>query len=345
MKHFRDFDYKANSYLMNKDIAINNYIHYMLCRTQSMFLYQNLPDSIPADILELYLQTKGHCFITEIDGTLYALSGTLSGELDEYFRFKEYFVTNPALKLSKSFNIKEDGILVKNDTMELGLIPLLARYSVLLIENAISMRNATINARILTIISAPDERTKQSAELYLNKIEKGENSIIGDNPFFDGVKSQNASSAFGRTIEQLIALHQYIKASMFNEIGLDANYNMKKERINSQEAQLSDDFLLPFIDNMINNRQQAIDKINEKYNLDISIQFNSTWLTNELENEKQQAVYASMPDIDSESLETRQSENEIVDVEKQAIDELQTDFNSLETRQEDKENERDNQIQ
>lgn len=339
MKHFRDFDYKANSYLMNKDIAIKNYIHYMLCRTQSMFLYQNLPESIPADILELYLQTKGHCFITEINGILYVLSGTLSGELDEYFRFTEYFVSNPALKLSKNFNIKEDGILFKNDTMELGLIPLLARYSVLLIENAISMRNATINARILTIISAPDERTKQSAELYLNRIEKGENSVIGENPFFDGVRSQSANSAFGKTIEQLIALHQYIKASMFNEIGLDANYNMKKERINSQEAQLSDDFLLPFIDNMITNRRQAIEKINKRYGLNISIRFNSTWLTNELENMKQQEIYAMPSENDSESLETRQSENEIVDVEKSAIDFMTAEIDSLESRQEEKENE------
>lgn len=344
MKHFRDFEIKADSYLMNKDIAINNYIQYMLCRTQSMFVYENLPDTIPADILELYLQTKGHCFITEIDGKIYALSGTLGGEIDEYYRFTEYVVSNPALKLSKNFNIKEDGILVKNDTMELGLIPLLARYSVLIIENAISMRNATINARILTIISAPDERTKQSAELYLKKIENGENSVIGENPFFDGVRSQSANSAFGKTIEQLIALHQYIKASMFNEIGLDANYNMKKERINSQEAQLSDDFLLPFIDNMITNRRQAIEKINEKYGLDISIRFNSTWLTNELENMKQQEIYAMPPDTNSESLETRQSENEIVDVEKSAIDEMTAEIDSLETRQEENNNERNNQI-
>lgn len=344
MKHFRDFEIKADSYLMNKDIAINNYIQYMLCRTQSMFVYENLPDTIPADILELYLQTKGHCFITELDGKIYALSGTLGGEIDEYYRFTEYVVSNPALKLSKNFNIKEDGILVKNDTMELGLIPLIARYSVLIIENAISMRNATINARILTIISAPDERTKQSAELYLKKIENGENSVIGENPFFDGVRSQSANSAFGKTIEQLIALHQYIKASMFNEIGLDANYNMKKERINSQEAQLSDDFLLPFIDNMITNRRQAIEKINEKYGLDISIRFNSTWLTNELENMKQQEIYAMPPDTNSESLETRQSENEIVDVEKSAIDEMTAEIDSLETRQEENNNERNNQI-
>lgn len=318
MKHFRDFELKANSYLTDKDIAVRTYIQYMLCRTQSMFLYQNLPDTIPADILELYLQTRGHCFITEINDKLYALSGTLAGELDEYYCFTEYLVTNPALKLSKSFNLKNDGVLIRNDTMELGLIPVLSRYSVLLVENAISMRNATINARILTIISAPDERTKASAELYLSKIERGENAVIGDNPFFDGIKSQNASSAFGRTIEQLIALHQYIKASMFNEIGLDANYNMKKERLTSQEVQLSDDFLLPFVDNMIINRQRAIEKINEKYGLNISVGFNSTWLTNELENEKQKEIYQTPPENDS-------AESSFLDAEQQAIDEMNSE--------------------
>lgn len=337
MKHFRDFELKANSYLIDKDIAVRTYIQYMLCRTQSMFLYQNLPDTIPADILELYLQTRGHCFITEIDDKLYALSGTLAGELDEYYRFTEYLVTNPALKLSKSFNLKNDGVLIRNDTMELGLIPVLSRYSVLLVENAISMRNATINARILTIISAPDERTKASAELYLSKIERGENAVIGDNPFFDGIKSQNASSAFGKTIEQLIALHQYIKASMFNEIGLDANYNMKKERLTSQEVQLSDDFLLPFVDNMIINRQRAIEKINEKYGLNISVGFNSTWLTNELENEKQKKIYQTMPESDS-------VESSFLDAEQQAIDEMNSENVESRKLDEDNDNDENNQI-
>ena len=333
MKYFREYDFKANNYLTDKNVAVNNYIQYMLCRTQSMFAYENLPDSIPADILELYLQTKGHCFISEINGKIYALTGNLSGEMDEYYRFKEYFVTNPALKLSKNFNIEKDGILIKNDTMELGLIPLLSRYSTLIIENAISMRNATINSRILTIISAPDERTKQSAELYLKKIENGENSIIGENPFFDGIRSQNASSAYGKTIDQLISLHQYLKASLFNEIGLNANYNMKKERINSNEAELTDDFLLPFIDNMFFNRQQAVEKINEKYKLNISVQFNSTWLTNELENKKQQEIYLTSPD--NESLVTRQ-ETELIDVEKETIKEIEQEEKEIE--QEEKNN-------
>ena len=126
------------------------------------------------------------------------------------------------MRINKSFNIANEGVLITNDTFHMGLLPLFAKYSMLLVENAISMRSATINSRIVTMISASDERTKQSAEIYIKKIENGSNTIIGENPFFDGVKAQSGMLANSRLIEQLIELHQYLKASFFNEIGLDA---------------------------------------------------------------------------------------------------------------------------
>ena len=85
-------------------------------------------------------------------------------------------------------------------------------------------------------------------------------------------------------------MEQYLKASCFNEIGLNANYNMKREALSSNESALNDDFLLPLVDNMIKERQTAIEKINEKYNLDISIDFASAWKVTHEENEKQIAL-------------------------------------------------------
>ena len=38
------------------------------------------------------------------------------------------------------------------------------------------------------LISASDDKTKQSADLFLQKILDGEFSIIGENAFFKGVK-------------------------------------------------------------------------------------------------------------------------------------------------------------
>jgi hypothetical protein len=67
------------------------------------------------------------------------------------------------------------------------------------------------------------------------------------------------------TIKDLIEYEQYIKASWYNEIGLNSNYNMKRERMVASESEMNDDALIPLVDNMIEWRQNAIDEIKEMY--------------------------------------------------------------------------------
>ena len=68
--------------IKDKDTAVSSIIASTLVKTQSMFVYTGLPDTIPETALERILQTNGNCFVTEIDGSLYALMGNAGGELD-----------------------------------------------------------------------------------------------------------------------------------------------------------------------------------------------------------------------------------------------------------------------
>ena len=280
---------KASEYVLNKDISVNTYIQYMLSRTQSMFEYKGLPETIPQRDLERLLQTKGYCFVTEIEGKLYALYGGLGGELDVYDNPTEITVANNALKLSKTFNLENEGVLIENDAFKIGLLPILKKYAVLLTENTISMRTVDILLRISCLISASDDKTHTSAEKYISDIENGKISIVGESAFFDGVKLQSITNAQNYVL-QFIELEQYLKASCFNEIGLNANYNMKREYIGHNEVSLNDDFLLPLVDNMIKNRKIAIDKINSMYGTNIEIDYASAWKVTHAENEKEVAI-------------------------------------------------------
>jgi hypothetical protein len=91
--------------------------------------------------------------------------------------------------------------------------------------------------------------------------------------------------AVASTITDLIEYHQYLKASLYNELGLNANYNMKRESINSNESQLNDDMLHPLIDDMLARRREALEEVNKMFGTNISVEFNGAWLTNEKEEE------------------------------------------------------------
>ena len=310
--YFTYFNINKN-YILDKDKVLSDYVGYMLDRTNVMFRYENLPDTIPHRMLELYLQSNGNCFITKVNDKLYAFTGTKGGYPDEYYQPTTYIVSNPALDFFKELKIDEEGILFRNDSNEIGLLPLLNRYCSLFVENTISFRSSAINSRIATILSAGDDKTKKSAEQFINKIIDGELAVIGENPFLEGVKSHSVTPQGNSLITQLVEMQQYLQASLFNELGLDANYNMKKSNITSTEADLNNDFLLPLVDDMYNHRLEAVNKINEMYGTEITVDFDSTWKTNQMEDLKEREIYATPPDDEGEYINKADLKNDVID--------------------------------
>lgn len=276
----------------NKMKVRADHIDYMLARTHRMFKWDNLPDTIPDRIPELFLQINGHVCFTEVNGDLYILTGGLGGPPDPYYMPTLYTVANSALNYSKSLKIGDECVVMPNDSMYKGLIPLFTRYAAAMTETELSIFIASINSRISEIISASDDDTKESAEIYLQHIQDGELGVIGESAFMEGVNVHAGNAGSVHTIiEDLIELEQYQKASWYNELGLNANYNMKRESINSGESQLNRDALLPLVDDMLQVRQEKIEQVNSKYGTNIKIDFASAWKDNEIEiSEEQKAI-------------------------------------------------------
>ena len=270
-------------------------ILYMLARTQSMFEYEGLPDTIPARNLEMMLQLNGNVFFTDAPGDFYVFTGGLGGEPDVYYEPTIYTVANPALNFSRQLKINEDGVLIRSDSYMVGLLPMMQKYAALMVENEFSMRIADINSRISFLLSAADDRTEKSARTFLERIVNGDMGVISESAFLESLKVNNAGTQNSIRLTDLIEYQQYLKAAWFNDLGINANYNMKRESISPDEAQLNDDALLPFIDDMLKCRELAFDKINEKYGLDIKVKLSSSWLN---EQEKQEVTGTPKSDDD-----------------------------------------------
>lgn len=267
------YDYKA------KVANVKQLNKYMLAKTLSMFEYQDLPETIPQRELERLLQTVGYAFITKApDGELYAFTGSLGGtEKDPYGQPTNITIANVALKFNKTLDLKKDGVLLRNDDVRIGVLPLFEKCNTLLVENDVNMVMWGINSRIQKLITAPDDKSKDSADLYMKKIIDGELSIVGDNAMFDGVKMQAPAASSGAGVQQMIEYQQYIKSEMFNEVGLSSNFNMKRERLISSEVDQAEDSLFPFVYNMMENRNFGIAAINEMFGLNITVDFGSVW--------------------------------------------------------------------
>lgn len=267
------YDYKA------KTRNINQLNKYMLAKTLSMFEYQGLPETIPQRELERLLQTNGYTFITKApDGELYAFSGSLGGtERDPYGQPTQITIANVALNFNKTLDLNKDGVLLRNDDLRIGVMPVFEKCNTLLVENDVNMVMWGFNSRIQKLITAPDDKSKESADLYMKKIIDGDLSIIGDNAMFDGVKMQAPAASSGAGVQQMIEYQQYIKSEMFNEVGLSSNFNMKRERLISSEVDQAEDSLFPLVYNMMENRISGIAAMNETFGLNITVDFGSVW--------------------------------------------------------------------
>lgn len=301
----------------DKKNNIFNHTIYMLMRTSRMFKWSGLPETIPEKYLEQFLQVNGYAGIAVGDdaGSLYAFYGGLGGEPDAYYNPTKFIVANPYLKLSKEYTIDSDCIIIRNDPFYIGLMPLFNKYASMLSENELSLNMASINTRVQSALAAGDDRTKAEAERYIEKLTEGDISVIGENAFFDeDLKSVPlANTSKTGILGDLIEYEQYLKASWYNELGLNANYNMKREALNSAESSINDDILFPLVDEMLKMRQEGADRVNEMFGTDISVELASSWNDNRKEED------AMIDSIDPEESED-DSEDELPEDMKEGDD-------------------------
>lgn len=335
----------------NKDSALFTFMQRVLCMTSKMFEYTGTPETMPPVELEKILQTSGNVGIAEVNGELYALQGTRGGECDAYYHGKDYVVANPWLNLNKTFKINTDIVVINNTPFADSLLPIIGKYGVLYTDATITLNMASILTRIMMLISASDDKTKQSAESFLQKILNGDFSVIGENAFFKGVNMQTPPSQSNQQIGQLIELLQYYKASMFNDLGLNANYNMKRERLNTQEVSMNIDALMPFVDSMLTERVEGVKRVNEMFGTEISVTLGSSW---KIEHENYLSLlkasedghnHSETEDIDhvneNETEETQETETETE--ETQETEETETETEENEETEETEENKEDDE--
>lgn len=276
--------------ILDKYGAALHYVQYMLDRTAGMFEYKGLPETIPPLMLEIMLQTYGTILIASHNSQLYSFRAGWGGPPDVYYRSTIATVANPGLGISQMYRIANHfqpydsvewqelpaGIKIMNDARCVGMVPMYSRYATQLAENDVSIRSAQINSRQQTAIVASDGPEIESARAYQKALIAGELSVIGKRPFLEGINVVDTSTT-GRILMDLVELHQYIKASWFNDVGLNSNFNMKRSYISPTEAEAANDTMAPLIDDMLECRRMGFEAVNREFGTNITVEKGSAW--------------------------------------------------------------------
>ena len=313
------FGYKG-TILENKKMLIDSYIKYMMNKTIKMFEYKNLPKTLPQRELELILQVCRFAIFTKVNGDLFVFYGGLGGMPNEYYQPTQAIVSNPYLKFTDVLNlddyIKNDGNAVVgwNDSMHIGLFTLNNRYASLLAETDLTLKYQLINMRFNNILTADDDATKESLVTMYQDVADGTGfGIVITKKFMEETnvdKIELRSQSNQMQLKDLIETKQYLMGSWLNELGLNANYNMKREAINESEADLNEDSLLPMIDDMLQQRKLMVESINEKFGTNIEVELSSSWQKIRKEIKTREEQQESQIDDVSEEVKNDEEQNE-----------------------------------
>ena len=288
--------------LKNKNLLIDTYIKRFFIRTSQMFEYKNLPETIPQRELELIIQFCRVAIFTKKEDKLFVFYGGLGGQPNEYYQPTQAIVSNPYLRFSSVLNLDDyiksekeiDAVIVWNDSAHMGMFPLFSQYAELLAECDLTTRYALINKRFMNILTADDDNTKTSIEEMFKQVDNGTGFgiIVTKNLVNElNVTGIDMGIKGSMDLKDINETKQYILGSFYNDIGLNANFNMKRESINESEADLNEDALLPLTDDMLQCRKIGVDAINKLFGTNIEVDYSSSWkkLRDEIKQRKELA--------------------------------------------------------
>lgn len=272
---------KGSSIFDNKDKLIQRYMKMLFERSVMMFEYENLPKTIPRFDYQITKQTYGSVTITNKYNKqdLFAYYGALGGELNEYYHPTISIVTNPYQKFDATLEIGKDCVVIKNDLFYNGLYDLNRMYAEILAECDISFRKCIMNIRVDNVISSSDTSTDASIKAFFEAVEKGKFAHITSKKFMDEALLQIHAVASKTTspLKDLIEVKNYFDSCWYLDMGLNANYNMKRETLSDAETNVDDKTLIPLIQQMLQCEKDGWDEVNKLYGTNVKVKLSDVW--------------------------------------------------------------------
>ena len=269
---------------MHFEMLFRHYFNFLIRDLFQVLQFSGLPESVNGTFLKYCLFCNGKSVFFETDdGRLLALNGNYSGDPDVYYIPQKVIVTNPTLKKSYLMERDVECVVVYctetdvyNQISEFGgLYTLLCRTATMLADSDLSINVAQKNKRLINVLAAEDQKTKDAIDVVVKKQYEGEPYAVVMKSLIDNVQSVPiAEKSSNNDIMQLIESHQYILSHFYESLGLQTHDQMKKERLITAEINDNDSIAKLNIDNILYTIQSGLDKVNEKYGTSITVQLN-----------------------------------------------------------------------
>lgn len=286
---------------------VRNWRRQLYSKVENLFIYDNLPEEIDKQAFQLGLMRFGKLIFYKINDKFLVQKFSYTDKLNWYYIPVHGRVVNPWLPpghQNYEFKLEDEAIIYsctpniysfREFSLEADLIQKTAAQ---LSENDISYYCIQRNHRLIAVITAQDDKQRAEANRILQHMYDGDAEIVMKEDLVNRIQvNPIAMNATRSPLTELVEFQQYVLANFYHSFGINSNYNLKREQLNSSEIDVNREVLRLNIEDMLKCRENGVERINELYGLDLRVHLN-------------EAVYASLLQEAQENERGRQGQED-----------------------------------
>lgn len=274
--------YEVNNVAVGFDYWYFKLVNYIL----GIFEYSGLPDSLPGRELESNLMLTGHAAVFENKGRLVTTITTLYG-FDEYYRptnatFGNALIPFKNLTFGKDaeviYNNRIRGNLLRDQAVDGGLSTYVQRYARQLADIEATINIYIRNCRLVSYPTAKNQQMATQLKDFNNRVAIGEAAVLTDPSFIDAFRNiELPANRTSDTLNDFMIARDKILSQFFQEIGVKFQQEQKKAQLTEDEVVADEQLLVINLTDMLEERQEGLDRVNAHFGTSISVKINDTY--------------------------------------------------------------------
>ena len=263
-----------------------------------IFEYDNIPKGLTQRDIELNLMMTGHAaIIARSDGRLFTPLTSLFGYNDDgYYQPKWAVFANPVVVTAKKFTIGEDCEVIYNNKLQdsiyyvkadSGLNTFVCRYARQLADIESTINIYTVNSRLTSYPVASDGSVKESLILFFKNLVMGKRGIITDDQIIEKFRNIDINrSSINDGVNDWLMARDKVLEQFYRDLGVQM-YNPKKAQVTDDEVESNTQLLLISTDDMLKERREGVDRVNNMFGTNMSIKINPKYQVTNYQSEEE----------------------------------------------------------